>query len=214
MGKFRGFKKVIFNGTDGSYYDSVVPADVGCDRVFLAVSKWRPHKRLVDTIESFLLADIEGSVLCVVGDVSRAGISMEKLKKRYFSRSDVRYFGVLNQRELASLIKCCVASIHLCWVDCCPNSVVEVIAAQKPVITNNVGGTCELVERSGGIVCDIDSPYDLRPVKLYSPPKIDRRIVADAMVSVIDNPSDIVCEHVDIKNVALQYLQFFKRVLK
>jgi glycosyltransferase involved in cell wall biosynthesis len=105
------------------------------------------------------------------------------------------------------------ALIHLCWTDCCPNSVVEAINQRCPVICNNEGGTHEIVRPSGGIVLDIDDPYDLQPTDLYNPPVVDLKKIADAMVHVSKNRPLIKNDHVDIKNVAQQYKKKFEMYL-
>lgn len=201
--------KIIFNGSDPDFYKNSSFVEEPFENVFLAFSKWRPHKRLKDTIESFLLATIKNSILIVAGDISKCDIKQKELK-RYFSLPNVRWLGLLSQYHLAAYLKVAKASIHLCWFDACPNSVVEAIIAGVPVICNNVGGTQEIVKPSGGYVCNIDEPYDLRPVDLYHPPQIDRSVVAEALNKCLKEKPVISNNHVDINNIANQYLQFIR----
>lgn len=197
---------VIFNGAkvEDKKYDYIF----SCKNIFLAVSKWRPHKRLTDIIESFLLAEIDDSQLIIIGDVGNSSCDVSKYSgdKRIVFAGSMRDHVLLMQYYHHA-----IASIHLCWFDSCPNSVVEAICRKCPVITNNVGGTHELVAPSGGEVCHIDAPYNLFPVDLYHPPKIDRVIVAEAMVRMAQNRPEIKSDHVDIKNIALQYKAYFER---
>ena len=197
---------IIFNGSkvEPKKYDYIF----SCKNVFLAVSKWRPHKRLTDIIESFLLAEIDDSELIIIGDTTKSDCDTLK----YSHNNRIIFAGAITDREkLLSYYYHAIASIHLCWFDSCPNSVVEAICCGCPVITNNVGGTCELVTSSGGVVCHIDQPYDLFPVDLYHPPCIDRVIVAEAMVQMAKEKPKITSDHVDIKNIARQYIEYFKR---
>ena len=203
---------VIFNGSDPRIYNNASSVEFDKKYIFVAISKWRPHKRLKDIIESFILANIDNSRLLILGNTEKCGMTRSEFEG-YVNRDDIDYLGSLPQSMLIPVIKGVAASIHLCWFDACPNSVVEAICAGVPVITNNVGGTWEIVAPSGGYVCDIDSPYDLNPVDLYHPPKIDRNKVAEAMRKCVSNRPKITCEHVDIRNVARQYLDFMESLL-
>lgn len=209
---YRGPWEVIFNGADPSFYRAFRPLKKTHEHTFIAHSRWRPHKRLLEIIKSFLQAGIRDSCLYIAGDLSQSGIQPDFLK-RCFTAPNIRYLGTLNQEQLAQVLRSCDASIHLCWIDSCPNSVAEAIAAGRPVVTNNVGGTQELVRPSGGFVCEIDEPWDLSPCNLFSPPPINADIVAEALHQCASNPPKISWHHVDIQNIALQYKRFFERVL-
>ncbi|MFX0140287.1 MAG: glycosyltransferase family 4 protein [Candidatus Hodarchaeota archaeon] len=202
---------VIFNGSDPNYYKNITPIKEPYEHIFLAFSKWRPHKRLRDIIESFLLAEIPNSILIVAGHLDRSGIDKKDALK-YFSKFNTRWIGMVEHSILASYLKIARASIHICWFDACPNSVVEAIVAGVPVITNNTGGTFEIVGPSGGYILYLDEPYDYKPVDLYNPPPINRNKIAEALWDCIEDPPVIDCEHVDIKNIAKQYLDFMEKV--
>lgn len=200
----------IPNGADPLFYDDLDPWETEFTHNFVAVSRWRPHKRLGDIVKSFLLADIPDSCLWVVGDLKDSGFGW----KRYRDNSKLRFLGYLDQKSIGSLYRSCRASLHLCWIDCCPNSVIESLAAGTPVICNNIGGTPALVRKAGGIICDIDAPYDLRPVKLYKPPGIDREIVAQAFHTVIEEKIDVNRKRVSIHHTASAYIELFNKVLQ
>jgi glycosyltransferase involved in cell wall biosynthesis len=196
--------QVIFNGA--------MEYDLGGERdgnnYFLAVSKWRPHKRLTDIIESFLLADLPETYLYVLGDTAKSECNLT----RYENNPKIVFKGTIkNRSQLFNYYHYAIASIHLCTFDACPNSVVEAIVAGCPVITNNTGGTHEIVRPSGGIVLDIDPVYNYKPLDLYNPTPIDRRLVADAMVKVCENRPKIIRDHVSISNIAKQYITYLKR---
>jgi glycosyltransferase involved in cell wall biosynthesis len=90
--------------------------------------------------------------------------------------------------------------------------VVEAIAAGTPVVCNNVGGTPELVGPAGGLICAVDAAYDMKPVKLYSPPAINRELVAQALRRCVEDPPVVRSETLDIRSIARQYLDFFEVV--
>ncbi len=205
---------VIFNGADVHRTDNVSPANKENSNVFITASRWRPQKRLKDIVETFLLADKKDSILYVAGDLSKSGTSI-KWRKKYLNISKrVKYLGVLSQEQLLSYLKISDAFIHLSWIDWCPNSVVEAISASIPVICNNVGGTQELVRPSGGIVCDIDKPYNFKPCNLYSPPDFDRDIIISAMDKACSDDIVIDSSHVDIQEIARKYKNFFEKITR
>ena len=211
LGKFNGFESVIYNGADPEFYAKAIPIRMNYEKIFISFSKWRPHKRLRDIIESFLLADIENSVLLIAGDLSRSGLTQSDIN-RYFSISNVRYIGILNQNQMAGYLKIATAAIHLCWIDACPNSVVEAIVAGVPVICNNNGGTAELVAKANGYVCITEKSYDRKPIDLYHPPRFSYRIVAEAMIQAANEKRKIVNDHVLISNSAEQYKNYILQI--
>lgn len=210
LGKFRGPKTIIHNGADVDFYKSIPPIEKDCDHLFFTSSRWRPHKRLKDIIRSFLLADVKNSKLYVAGNLKRAGM---RASHPLFADKRINYLGVLNQKQSAAYLKAADAFVHLCWFDNCPNGVVEAIAAGTPVITNNVGGTHEIVRPSGGIVCNVDRAYDLSPVRLYKPPAIDQSLVAGAMVECSVNRPKISSDHIRIEYIARKYIKFFGEII-
>lgn len=189
---------------NGAYLDACcVPFHSPYKNVFLAISKWRPHKRLSDIICSFKIASIPNSCLVIVGGMGNSNMQCGEI---CLVQHNIEYLGHLDDRKIiAGLMKRAAASIHLCWFDCYPNSVVEAIAMKCPVICNNTGGTHEIVRPAGGIVLDLDEPYDYKPVDLYNPPPIDRNKVAEAMWKCVKKRPKINNSHVDIKNMALKY---------
>lgn len=179
---------------------------------FLAVSKWRPHKRLTDCIESFLMADIPNSGLWVVGSDKNSGCDVHGYVKNH---KNIKHVGYIEDRKiLYGYMKEATASIHLCWFDCCPNSVVEAIAMKCPVICNNTGGTHEIVRPSGGTVINLDRNYNFAPIDLHNPPPVDRIKIAEAMWNIAKNKPEITNEHIDIKKIALQYKNVFMRLAR
>lgn len=214
LGKAKRPSTIIFNGFDPLDYKDINAFNSKYKYNFLTSSKWRPHKRLRDIIKCFKLANIKDSCLYVAGDLTNSGIPHGKMKEYVAKSKNIIFLDNVENKKLLSYIKMCDCFIHLCWMESCPNGVVEAIAAGKPVITNNVGGTKEIVEPSGGIICKIDKKYDLKPCRLYKPPKFNYKIISDAMKYVISNKIDIKNDHLDIKNIAKQYIAFFRKVLR
>ena len=200
---------VIHNGADPSVYDSLPLTDLPHKYNFIAAAKWRPHKRLTDIIKSFIALGRKDTCLYIAGNIQKAVVDYNKYKEI----ENIKFMGQLSQPSLGSLLKSCTASMHLCWFDSCPNSVIEALVAGCPVISNNVGGTPEIVKKAGGIICPIDVPYNLEPVDLYHPPKINHRIVADAMNSALEKPIKVDRNALHIDIAAHKYSKFFRRIL-
>lgn len=210
--RFVGFgdKKVVIinNGADPGY--PTRNPNFKHKHNFIAVSKWRPHKRLKDIICSFNEARIKDSALYIIGKITDDTCNWENL-----IRGNVYHVGHINDREeLYGYMKHATAMVHLCWFDCFPNAVVEAVCMKCPVITNNVGGTHEIVRPSGGIVLELDRHYNFEPTDLYLPPPVDHSKVAEAMRKCAEERLVITYNHVDIKKIAKQYIGYFERVLK
>ena len=208
LGKFKGPTCVISNGADPAFYNNIAPQPLKTRNNFISASRWRPHKRLPDIIESFRLAAIEDSCLYVAGDLSKI-----RTRHKDFS-GNIVYLGKIGQKALGAYLKACKGFVHLCWFDNCPNAVVEAIVAGVPVITNNVGGTHEIVRPSGGIICEIDKPCDLSPVRLYHPPVVDQKRIADAMLRCVEDQMEVTCDHVHIDSIASRYSKFFEELCR
>jgi glycosyltransferase involved in cell wall biosynthesis len=171
-------------------------------RYVIANCKWRPHKRLKDIVYSFLMAKDKGFPL----DLIVTGSVDKKIKSKH-----IKYTGWISGKVLKKLIAKSAFGIHLCWLDCCPNSVVEYICSHKPVIYSSSGGIKYVVKENGVSIKDKD--WNFKALDLYNPPKINRQKVADAMFYLLNNKIDVKNDHVDIKNIAVQYSSFFEKVL-
>ena len=211
LGKTKVPYAVIYNGADPRDYVLNSLKTTFHQPFFLTVANWRSFKRLKDIIESFLIADLKNTNLVVVGDITKAGIA-DKLEK-YRKDSRIQFLGNRNQKELAPYYASCAALIHIGWLDNCPNTAVEAICAGKPVICGNIGGTKEIVQKSGGIVLDIEKDYNLEPIDIYNPSPISRNLVVDAMYRCINEDFSIKNSHVDIRNTAMKYLDFFRKIV-
>jgi glycosyltransferase involved in cell wall biosynthesis len=177
---------------------------------FIAVAVWRPHKRLRETIDGFMAADIPDSVLRIFG---KMGKGMDETIKRKANSKIIFMDHYTDRAQLLGYMKAATAMLHLCWFDCCPNSVVEAINQKCPVICSNEGGTHELVYPSNGIVLQLDQPYDYSPIDLYNPPPIDINKVAEACRMVAEKRPEITNDHVNIETIAWRYKNVFERVL-
>ena len=170
---------------------------------FLANCKWRPHKRLKDIVKSFEKALKLGldADLIITGKPD-----YEKKHPR------IKYLGWQGRDSLMSLMSQAIASLHLSWLDWCPNSMVEAIVAKCPIIYSKSGGHTELGEGSGiGIE---DTQWNFKPCDLYSPPEIDRTKIAEAMIKIKNDGINLRDRpDLDIKNVSKKYMSFFNKLI-
>jgi len=174
---------VIFNGS--FIKDRRTLLGIANKRFVVALARWRPHKRLRDIQTSAELANV--------------GLKVFEDEP--------------NQSYINNYLYYAKALIHLCWFDSCPNSIVEALAMGCPVITNNVGGSRELIKKGCGKVLDIDEPYNYKPVKLYKPPPVDHQKIADAIKESLAWPRVTNNDHVNIMNIAKQYSAFLENVV-
>lgn len=151
--------------------------------IFVALARWRRHKRLKEIRDAFKDAAIPNSELVIFN--------------KEFDRSKISY-----------TLKAAKALIYLSWLDWCPNSVVEALACGCPVICSNQGGTKELIKKDCGAVLNLDLPFDGKPVDLYNPPKIDVSKVSVAMWDSLNWNRVSERHHIDIINIATQYKDF------
>ena len=213
---------VILNGADPKFYQRLEKATSLYRYNFVASAKWHSHKRLRDMMLAFIKADIDNSCLWIAGDMTASGISrtdqaLQDAIARYgLHNKQIEFLGHINQKVLGTYLKLCDAFIHLCSHDACPNSVVEAVCAGKVAITSNIGGTPEIAKPGGGILCDIDAPWDFEPFDLRHQPPIDHSPVVRALRRVVRQTAlkkKVSWEHVDIRQTAQQYTAFFESVL-
>lgn len=195
--------EIIPNGANPEEFLSKRPADSDYRFNFLAAARWRRFKRLKETIRAFIALDNPDACLWVAGETPKS-----------IQHPRVKYLGPLRPQKLARYYRLADAVIHISWVDACPNTVVEAICSGTPVICNNVGGTPEIVGKSG-IICDIDAPYNFGNFDPYSCPSIEIGSITKAMNDIIERNVMVDMHRPDlhIDEVARKYKAFFKRVI-
>lgn len=145
---------VIYNGTAMKPFRHPVerkPLVVACAR-------WRVNKRPRAIAEAFIRAredfGVPAAKLVMVGEV--AGPLM-------VAHPDIEYPGDMGHREMRRLFAAARLMVHICHIDSCPNSVVEAVSMGVPALSNNIGGTPELIGSTGTIV-PVDREFDFRPI--------------------------------------------------
>mgnify|MGYP003655255178 FL=1 len=155
---------VIHNGADHEKISNIKSLDNsildGYEAVWSCASNWRPHKRLKDNIQYFLKHSSERECLVVAGST--------KYPK---SHDRVFFVGDLPHDALIALYKRSKYFLHLAWLDHCPNVVVDARASGCKIVCSSAGGTREIAGPDAIVLEEED--WDMSPVDLYSPPKIN-----------------------------------------
>ena len=200
---FTGTKKantVIYNGVDDIFFknEEAIEKPEGFEKVVIASSKWRRHKRIEETIEAFKDKRLKDVALVILGGYKN--IDMPNI----FS------LPMISPHELPKYYKMADAMIHLCWLDCCPNSVIEGLASGLPVICSHNGGTQELV-KGDGIVIQLEDDYNYGDkVDLYNPPKVCIETIVSAIEKCLNIGPTKGRKDLHISNVAKKYSNLFK----
>lgn len=193
---------IIYNGFDPSIYDNIVVDKMGYDYMFVACAKWRSLKRPRSIANGFLAAAIPKSILIMIGEIS---------VKHKVKHPSIKYVGPQKGDKLFQYYKSCDALIHIGKVDACPNVVVEALAAGKPVVCNNIGGTPEIVQESG-IKIDIDEPLKYKKFALNNPDCVSPKLIANGIIQCIEKKWDIKRDDLSMKTCADKYMEFFGKV--
>lgn len=194
---------VIHNGTRQSKIRNARADDLGFDKVWLCCSHWRVNKRLKSIVQSFLELP-DNTCLCIAG----------KADYRY-DHPRVKYFGYLQGGKLFSLYRTSDYFCHICHLDACPNVVVEALSAGLPVLSNNIGGTPELVQ-DDGVVIPLDKPFDFRPIKtmdVVGPASVNQDVLVSGMRKMMESDWAVDRPDLDISVSARKYYDFFVRLL-
>lgn len=207
---------IIHNGAEPKDFEMEIDPDFNQKRpFFLAVARWRPFKRLKETIEGFIQAGLKNHDLIIFGSISKSGLTEEEIT-RYKSYPNIKFFGKVDPYALRKYYAHCRAFIHLSWIDSCPNSVIEAVCAQKPVICGNFGGTPEIIRGATGVIlkCE-DTEYNLEPKNLYNPPAIDLENYSNTLkrVNWETDFGKIDSSKFTIQHCADQYLVTFKGLI-
>ena len=161
---------VIHNGADIELIENTKPLEHSIidsyENVWSCASSWRPHKRLKENIRYFLEHSGDNDCLVVAGSTD-----YPNTHRRVF------FVGDLSQEALTALYKRSKYFLHLAWLDHCPNVVVDARASGCKVVCSSAGGTKEIAGEDAIVI--EEEPWDMNPVELYNPPKMNFNKVID-----------------------------------
>lgn len=191
------FYACISNGIDPS---SFLNPEKRSKPFFFAACRWRPHKRLKETILGFLDSGLKNEFDLVV-----AGKTDCTIKDRH-----VIYLGKISSDRVQNLVASCSGYIHLAYIDWCPNSVVEALVANKPVLHTSSGGTPYLVKKNG--VCIKDDEWNFDVIDHYNPPSLSIDEVASGYKKLL-SVSPFNRDDLHISFIAKKYIDFIKEII-
>ena len=166
---------IIRNGVSSIFFTETTPVErpAGFDKVVIASSKWRRHKRIEEVIEAFKSPKLKNVALVILGQYPEVD------QENVFCFSKIHYLNLPQYYQMAD------AMIHLSWLDWCPNTVVEGLASRLPVLCSHNGGTKELV-RDDGVTIQLEDDYQIgTELDLYNPPSIDANIIVEGVLDFI-----------------------------
>ena len=202
---FTGIKKentIIRNGVTSDFFiEPFQDKDLKKKRI-VASASWRRHKRLEEIIACFDDPRLKNFELHVLGG--------HDYWRGKYKPKNVNLYKFSDPSKLASMYSQYDAMIHLSWLDWCPNTVVEALACGLPVLCSHNGGTKELV-RDNGIVIKLEEDYiPGTEVDLTNPPEVDRNIIVEGLLKLVEIPKDFTRDDLRIENVAKQYYNILK----
>lgn len=171
------------------------------EKLFVCSANWHPQKRLNENIKLFKhLKDIlyPTAALIILGNNAAADMVVPK---------DVYYPGSLTHDQCLEIFAACDWMLHLAWLDHCPNTVVEALSQDLPVICTSAGGTQELINGFGVILKEEE--YNYRLANYDIPPKLD----FSSITSLPSKNTLIRNYDVSIENCGLKYLKLFSDML-
>ena len=170
--------------------------------IMVCAANWHPQKRLSENIKVFQRVKQFHPTACliVMGENAPA-----------ISVSDVYFAGSLPHELCMQVYRESDWMIHTAWLDHCPNTVVEALSCNVPVICTQDGGTCELVG-SYGIVLNETAPYDFTLVDYDNPPLIDIDSQIYKKLPTRDNLGS--SPNVNIRTAAMAYTSVFKELME
>lgn len=156
---------IINNGTCFESISNISPVDNtvlnNFSEVWSCASSWRPHKRLKDNINYFLENAPIDACMIVAGENVDYNITHPR----------ILYAGQLSWSQCIAIYKKSTTFVHLAFLDHCPNVVVDANASGCKLIVASSGGTKEIAGINATIIKDLD--WDMKPLDLYTPPKLD-----------------------------------------
>jgi len=195
--------RIIYNGCSPDSYKNIPKNKMGYKKMLVACARWVPLKRPLSIARGFIGAGLKDTVLVMIGKIE---------DNKRIDHLNIKYLGAIRPDETHQYYANCDGVIHISRLDACPNAVVEALVAGKPVLTNNVGGTPELV-KNDGIIIDIDPIYNYTSFKMKKVDKIDDRKVSQGIIELLSRKWDINRQDLHISNIARQYYDYFKYLI-
>lgn len=189
---------IIHNGFDSREYTNI-KREKKKYRMLVACAKWRSLKRPRSIAKGFLVANPRNTKLIMIGEIEA---------KDRIQHPNIVYTGPVNTKQTYKYYVNCDGLIHISRLDACPNVVIEALAAGKPILCNNVGGTPEIVKNSG-VVVKIDPPLTYKRFSMGQPDRVSPHIIAAGIKKLLSRDWNIVRPDLSMKRCADKYYSYF-----
>lgn len=163
--------------------------------VFISTGSFIPRKRIEETIIGFLKANLENSILLLLGD----GQLFTELKDKYSKNDSIIFYGkcsnVIEMLQLSDIFISSSESEGL------PNGVIEAIACGIPVVLSNIPQHFEILEEieNAGLI------YDLGNIQDFSD-KLKE-------INNYDNSNcDISKSNLTMQNMSKKYIKYYEGI--
>jgi glycosyltransferase involved in cell wall biosynthesis len=173
------------------------------DVIFVSSANWHGQKRLRANVDFYYYAKdslCAGKKCCML----IFGTNPDRL----MADPTIFYAGLQSMNVCLEAYSMADWMIHLAWCDHSPNTVVQCLSQETPVICTEAGGTVELVDKFG-ITLKEPWDYDFRLYDYDSPPDID--------VGQVERlPSKKELGHhrdVSMRTCAVRYVDVLERVI-
>lgn len=169
--------------------------------VLVSSANWHPQKRLQANFDLYkhIKRTIEPSTCFIVMGSNPSTLPAD---------IDVFFTGSLPEPLYLEIFAMADWMLHLARLDHCPNTVVEALSQQTPVICADSGGTKELV-KGFGIVLNESNKYEFGLEDYDSPPNIDvTQVTQLPLKSTLSTPLDV-----SMHRVTDAYIELFRSMM-
>lgn len=198
---------VIHNGTDLNKIKLTNTVKKHAKTQFVMCADWRNTKRPMSAVMGFCkwIKDnkIKDTKLVIIGDFSKY---KNKILGEY--KNSIVLLGDVKNSSIFPILKSSDFMLHLCFIDSCPNSVVEGVSCGLPVLCTNLGGTREIVGDYGHVInCD---SFNFSPIEKVLD-NISPEIVSNGINTLYNkNYDNINIKNLDINEVVDKYIKFME----
>lgn len=174
------------------------------EKVFVCSANWHRQKRLKENTDLYLHLRKElGCKSCL--------IVLGSNPDHMLADKHIFYAGSVPPEIYMQVYSMSDYMIHLAWRDHCPNTVIQCLSQNTPVICTDDGGTVELVNDFGVVIQENNEPCT-KPFDYSDPPSISFDTVnwLDALTKAkLASPIDV-----SIESCAKKYIELFQIVIK
>lgn len=197
--------EIIPNGVDLDRFVQVTPArrselDIPDGAfVLMYVGRMGPEKNLHTLLEAFSQArpDIPRSVLVLVGDGPHAA-SVRQHARQLGLNDDLRLLGMHDNNDIPALLGAADAFVTASVTEGHPMTIIEALAAHRPVLAFDVAGIREtVIDGENGLVAHVDTAaLSKNMVRIANDPELRARLADGARRSAVQYSMDITARRI------------------